>query len=61
MNDLVMEIKNQIMTAVKASVDTICADLEDAQKEAVKAVENFVEYLKNSDLLEDDGQTKMKL
>ena len=31
------------------------------KEEAVKAVENFVEYLKNSDLLEDDGQTKMKL
>lgn len=30
-------------------------------KEAEKAVENFVEYLKNSDLLEDDGQTKMKI
>ena len=30
------------------------------KEEAVKAVENFVEYLKNSDLLEDDGQTKMK-
>lgn len=31
------------------------------KEEAVKVVENFVEYLKNSDLLEDDGQTKMKL
>ena len=28
---------------------------------AVKAVKTFVEYLKNSDLLEDDGQTKMKI
>ena len=31
------------------------------KEEAVKAVENFVEYLKNADLLEDDGQTKMKI
>ena len=30
------------------------------REEAEKAVEDFVEYLKNSDLLEDDGQTKMK-
>ena len=32
-----------------------------SREEAEKAVENFVEYLKNSDLLEDDGQTKMKI
>ena len=31
------------------------------KQEAVEAVENFVEYLKNADLLEDDGQTKMKI
>lgn len=32
-----------------------------SREEAEKAVEDFVEYLKNSDLLEDDGQTKMKI
>ena len=32
-----------------------------SKEEAEKAVENFVDYLKNSNLLEDDGQTKMKI
>ena len=31
------------------------------KEDALKAVENFVEYLKNSDLLEDDGQKTMKI
>ena len=31
------------------------------KEEALKAVENFVEYLKNSDLLEDDGQKTMRI
>ena len=61
MNDLVMEIKNQIMTAVKASVDTICADLEDAQKEAVKAVEIEIEVPKEKDHGDFSVNTAMKL
>ena len=48
-----------------ADFDTVADKFFDeydvTKEEAVKAVENFVEYLKNSDLLEDDGQTKMKL
>ena len=32
-----------------------------SKEEAEKAVESFVDYLKNSNLLEDDGQTKMKI
>ena len=40
--------------------DKFFDEYEVTKEEAVKAVENFVEYLKNSDLLEDDGQTKMK-
>ena len=47
-----------------ADFDTVADKFFDeydvTKEEAVKAVENFVEYLKNSDLLEDDGQTKMK-
>ena len=48
-----------------ADFDTVAEKFFDeydvTKEEAVKAVENFVEYLKNADLLEDDGQTKMKL
>ena len=48
-----------------ADFDTVADKFFDeydvTKEEAVKAVENFVEYLKSSDLLEDDGQTKMKL
>ena len=48
-----------------ADFDTITDKFFDeydvTKEEAVKAVETFVEYLKNSDLLEDDGQTKMKI
>lgn len=48
-----------------ADFDTVADKFFDeydvTKEEAVKAVENFVEYLKNADLLEDDGQTKMKL
>ena len=48
-----------------ADFDTVTEKFFDeydvTKEEAVKAVENFVEYLKNADLLEDDGQTKMKL
>ena len=48
-----------------ADFDTITEkffdEYEVTKEEAVKAVENFVEYLKNADLLEDDGQTKMKI
>ena len=47
-----------------ADFDTVAEKFFDeydvTKEEAVKAVENFVEYLKNADLLEDDGQTKMK-
>ena len=47
-----------------ADFDTVTEKFFDeydvTKEEAVKAVENFVEYLKNADLLEDDGQTKMK-
>ena len=48
-----------------ADFDTVAEKFFDeydvTKEEAVKAVENFVEYLKNADLLEDDGQTKMKI
>lgn len=48
-----------------ADFDTVTEKFFDeydvTKEEAVKAVENFVEYLKNADLLEDDGQTKMKI
>lgn len=48
-----------------ADFDTVTekffAEYDVTKEEAVKSVENFVEYLKNSDLLEDDGQTKMKI
>lgn len=48
-----------------ADYDTIVEKFFDAydvsKQEAEKAVENFVDYLKNSNLLEDDGQTKMKI
>ncbi len=43
------------------AVEKFFAEYDVTHEEAEKAVENFVEYLKNSDLLEDDGQTKMKI
>ena len=42
-------------------VEEFFSEYDVTKEEAEKAVENFVEYLKNSDLLEDDGQTKMKI
>ncbi len=42
-------------------VETFFSAYDVSKEEAEKAVENFVEYLKNSNLLEDDGQTKMKI
>ena len=42
-------------------VDKFFDEYNVTPEEASKAVENFVEYLKSKDLLEDDGQTKMKL
>ena len=42
-------------------VDKFFDEYEVTREEAAKAVETFVDYLKTSDLLEDDGQTKMKI
>ncbi|MBO5852596.1 MAG: PqqD family protein [Clostridia bacterium] len=42
-------------------VDRFFEEYDVTPEEASKAVENFVEYLKSKDLLEDNGQTKMKL
>ena len=42
-------------------VDKFFDEYDVTKEDAVKAVEAFVESLKNSDLLEDDGQTKMKI
>lgn len=42
-------------------VEKFYSEYDVTREEAEKAVEAFVESLKNSDLLEDDGQTKMKI
>lgn len=47
-----------------ANFDSILEDFlkeyEVTKEEASKAVQSFVDYLKNADLLEDDGQKTMK-
>lgn len=42
-------------------VDDFFNEYDVTREEAEKAVSSFVETLKNSELLEDDGQKKMKL
>ena len=42
-------------------VDKFFDEYDVDKQEAIKAVEAFVESLKNSDLLEDNGQTTMKI
>ena len=48
-----------------ADFDSILEDFlkeyDITKEEAAKAVSDFVEYLKNANLLEDDGQKTMKL
>ncbi len=41
-------------------VEDFLKEYEVTSAEAEKAVRDFVEYLKNADLLEDDGQKTMK-
>lgn len=61
MNDLVMEIKNQIKNAVSASVESMCAELDEAQKSAVAAVEIEIEVPKEKDHGDFSINTAMKL
>lgn len=61
MNDLVLEIKNQIKTAVKASVENMCSCLDDSQKEAISAVEIEIEVPKEKEHGDFSVNTAMKL
>lgn len=61
MNNLVMEIKDQITSAVKSSVDKLCENLDDTQKEAVAGVEIEIEVPKEKDHGDFSVNTAMKL
>ena len=61
MNNLIMEIRNQIKNTVSASLDVICADLDDEIKVAVKASEIEIEIPKEKGHGDFSVNTAMKL